>query len=449
MGQQTTFRDQLAEVVRSVDDGTLAEMRVLLESMRPQEIADLLESTPTRVRQVVWELIDAETSHQVLQYLGDDVRAAFLAQMGTEELLAAAEELDTDDFADILQQLPDTITTQVLNSMAAHQRSRVEQVLAYAEDSAGGLMNTDFITIRPRHTLELVLRYLRRYRDLPESTDSLIVVNDRDEYVGVLRLARLVSTDPSVIVREVMDVDVEAIPVTMSDAEVAHIFADQDLVSAPVVDAQGLVVGRITVDDVVDVIIEDADETMLARAGLDVDEDTFAPIFRSARSRAVWLGVNLLTALLAAAVIDVFEDTIAKVVALAILMPIVASMGGIAGTQTLTLMIRGQALGQISSSNLMWLLNREVVVSLINGVLWAALVAAGTAYLFDDRTLGALIGIAIVLNMVVAAVAGSLLPEILQRMRIDPALAGGVVLTTVTDVAGFFVFLGLATIAYL
>lgn len=449
MSQQTTFRDQLAEVVRSVDDGTLAEMRVLLESMRPQEIADLLESTPTRVRQVVWELIDAETSHQVLQYLGDDVRAAFLAQMGTEELLAAADELDTDDFADILQQLPDTITTQVLNSMAAHQRSRVEQVLAYAEDSAGGLMNTDFITIRPRHTLELVLRYLRRYRDLPASTDNLIVVNDRDEYVGVLPLARLVSTDPSVIVREVMDVDVEAIPVTMSDAEVAHIFADQDLVSAPVVDAQGRVVGRITVDDVVDVIIEDADETMLARAGLDVDEDTFAPIFRSARSRAVWLGVNLVTALLAAAVIDVFEDTIAKVVALAILMPIVASMGGIAGTQTLTLMIRGQALGQISSSNLMWLLNREVVVSLINGVLWAALVAAGTAYLFDDRTLGALIGIAIVLNMIVAAVAGSLLPEILQRMRIDPALAGGVVLTTVTDVAGFFVFLGLATIAYL
>lgn len=449
MSQLTTFRDQLAEVVRSVDDGTLADMRVLLESMRPQEIADLLESTPTRVRQVVWELIDAETSHQVLQYLADDVRAAFLAQMDTEELLAAAEELDTDDFADILQQLPGTITTQVLNSMAAHQRSRMEQVLAYAEDSAGGLMNTDFITIRPRHTLELVLRYLRRYRDLPESTDSLIVVNDRDEYVGVLPLARLVSTDPSVTVREVMNVDVEAIPVSMSDADVAHIFADQDLLSAPVIDAQGLVVGRITVDDVVDVIIEDADETVLARAGLDVDEDAFAPILRSARSRAVWLGVNLVTALLAAAVIDVFEDTIAKVVALAILMPIVASMGGIAGTQTLTLMIRGQALGQISSSNLMWLLNREVVVALINGVLWAALVALGTAYLFEDQTLGALIGIAIVLNMVVAAVAGSLLPALLQRMKIDPALAGGVVLTTVTDVAGFFVFLGLATIAYL
>jgi magnesium transporter len=424
-------------------------MRVLLESMRPQEIASLIESNPTRVRQVVWELIDEETSHQVLQYLGDDVRAAFLARMDTAELVAAADELDTDDFADILQQLPDTITSQVLASMEANQRSRVEQVLSYAEDSAGGLMNTEFVTVRPRHTLELVLRYLRRYRALPEATDSLIVVNDRDEYVGTLPLSRLVTTDPSVTVREIMDVDVDAIPVTLSDTEVAHIFADQDLVSAPVVDSAGIVVGRITVDDVVDVIIEDADETVLARAGLDVDEDTFAPVLRSARSRAVWLGVNLLTALLAAAVIDVFEDTIAKVVALAILMPIVASMGGIAGTQTLTLVIRGEALGQISRGNIFWLLNREVVVALLNGVLWAALVAIGTTYLFNDSTLGTLIGVAIVLNMLIAAIAGSLLPSMLIRLRIDPALAGGVVLTTITDVAGFFLFLGLATLAYL
>ncbi len=449
MSSAESFQSQLDEVIRSVDEGTLAEMRVQLESMRPQEVADLLESTPLRVRKVVWDILDDETSHQVLQYLTDEVRGAFLAEMDTEELLAAGEELDLDDFADILQQLPETISAQVLTSMAAHQRARVERVLSYPEDSAGGLMNTDFVAVRPRHTLELVLRYLRRYRELPESTDSLVVVNDSDQYVGTLPLSRLVSRDPSVTVREVMGTEVEPIPVTMSDAAVAQIFADQDLLSAPVVDETGMVVGRITVDDVVDVIIEDADELVLSRAGLDVDEDTFAPVFRSARSRAVWLGVNLVTALLAAAVIDIFEDTIAKVVALAILMPIVASMGGIAGTQTLTLVIRGQALGHISRSNILWLLNREVVVAFLNGLLWASLVAIGTAYLFDDITLGALIGVAIVLNMLVAALSGSLLPSLLQRLRIDPALAGGVVLTTVTDVAGFFVFLGLATLAYL
>jgi magnesium transporter len=246
-----------------------------------------------------------------------------------------------------------------------------------------------------------------------------------------------------------MNTDAEAIPADMRDADVARLFADRDLISAPVVDAGGTVVGRITVDDVVDVIIEDAEESVLVRAGLDVDEDTFAPIVRTARSRAVWLGINLVTALLAAAVIEQFQDTIARVVALAILMPIVASMGGIAGTQTLTLVIRGQALGQISRSNLRWLLNREAVVAFLNGCLWAVLVAVGTTLVFSDAALGALVAVAIVVNMLVAAVSGSLLPSILQRLSIDPALAGGVVLTTITDVAGFFVFLGLATLVYL
>jgi len=447
--QATPAREHLEDIIASVDQGTLSELRVLLQSMRPQEIANALESMPIGVRRVVWRLIDAETSHQVLQYLGEEVRAEFLARMNTDELVAAAAELDTDDFVDILQELPDTIASQVLSSMAADQRSRVERALSYPEDSAGGLMNTDFVTVRPRHTLELVLRYLRRYRALPIATDALIVVNDRDEYVGLLPLARIVTTDPSVTVREVMDAETDAIPIAMSDADVARLFADRDLLSAPVVDERGVVVGRITVDDVLDVIIEDADESVLARAGLDVDDDTFAPVIRSARSRAIWLGVNLVTALVAAAVIDVFEDTIARVVALAILMPIVASMGGIAGTQTLTLVIRGQALGQISRSNILWLMNREVVVAFLNGLLWASLVAVGTATIFADHTLGALIGVAIVINMLVAAVSGSILPPLLQRLHVDPALAGGVVLTTITDVAGFFVFLGLATIVYL
>jgi magnesium transporter len=442
-------RASIDDAIESVDAGKLDETRVLLESMRPQEVANLLESLPPQERVVVWELLADEDAHQVLQYLGDDVRATFLEQMDTQELAEAGGELDVDDFADILQQLPDTITQQVLASLAERQRTRLEAVLSYPEDSAGGLMNTDVVTVRPRHTLELVLRYLRRQRQLPEATDALIVVNDHDEYVGMLPLGRIVTTDPRVTVREVMNTEAEAIPAQMRDAEVARIFADRDLISAPVVDEKGVVVGRITVDDVLDVIIEDAEESVLARAGLDVDEDTFAPVVRSARSRAVWLGINLVTALLAAAVIEQFQDTIARVVALAILMPIVASMGGIAGTQTLTLVIRGLALGQISRSNLLWLLNREVVVAILNGCLWAVLVALGTGWIFEDAILGALVGVAIVINMLVAAVSGSLLPTILQRLRIDPALAGGVVLTTITDVAGFFVFLGLATVVYL
>jgi len=442
-------RASIDDAIASVDSGKLDETRILLESMRPQEVANLLESLPPQERLVVWELLSHEDAHQVLQYLGDDVRATFLEQMDTNELAAAGGELDVDDFADILQQLPNTITQQVLASLAERQRTRLEAVLSWPEDSAGGLMNTDVVTVRPRHTLELVLRYLRRQRQLPEATDALIVVNDHDEYVGMLPLGRIVTTDPRVTVREVMNTEAEAIPAQMRDAEVARIFADRDLISAPVVDEKGVVVGRITVDDVLDVIIEDAEESVLARAGLDVDEDTFAPVVRSARSRAVWLGINLVTALLAAAVIEQFQDTIARVVALAILMPIVASMGGIAGTQTLTLVIRGLALGQISRSNLLWLLNREVVVAILNGCLWAVLVALGTGWIFEDAILGALVGVAIVINMLVAAVSGSLLPTILQRLRIDPALAGGVVLTTITDVAGFFVFLGLATVVYL
>jgi magnesium transporter len=442
------YREQLDEVIKAFSAGTWDEMRYQLQSLFPQDVAHLLESTPPKVRQVIWELLDEETCHQALQHLGDDVRAEFLESMDTAELVATADELETDDFVDILQQLPGAITHQVLNSMSAQDRARVEAVLSYPEDSAGGLMNTDMITVRSRHSLELVLRYLRRHNDLPDATDSLIVVNRSDEYVGLLPLAKLLTTDPGVTVREVMNDQAEPIACTLGDAEVARIFAENDLVSAPVVDDNGKLVGRITIDDVVDVIIEDADETLLARAGLEVDEDTFAPVVRSARRRAIWLGINLATALLAAAVINLFEETIAKVVALAVLMPVVASMGGIAGTQTLTLVIRGLALGQISRGNLLWLLNREVVVAVLNGLLWAALVAAGVTVIFGDTTLGGLIGVAMIINMLVAAVSGSLLPPALEALGIDPALAGGVVLTTITDVAGFFIFLGMAAVVY-
>lgn len=441
-------QQQLEDILRGIGRSSVDETKILLASLRPNEVAMAIEANQPNTRRVIWQLLDNEARNQSLQYLREDVRAEFLEAMDTAQLVAVAENLDTDDFADILQQLPATITTQVLENLDARDRARVESVLSYPEDSAGGLMNTDTITVRPRHAIELVLRYLRLRKDLPKSTDSLIVVNSADEYVGMLPLAKLLTSDPTVTVREIMASDVPAIRVSESDAAVARIFSERDLISAPVIDDKGLLVGRITIDDVVDVIIEDAEEAVLAQAGLDVDEDTFAPVHKAVRRRAVWLGINLLTALMAAGVIHLFEEAIVKVVALAVLMPVVASMGGIAGTQTLTLVIRGQATGQIGKNNLLWMLNREFIVAALNGLLWATLVAIAAAIVFSDALLGYVIAAAMMVTILVAAVAGSLLPSLLRRMNIDPAIAGGVVLTTITDITGFFVFLGLATLVY-
>ena len=408
----------------------------------------MLEGSRPTTRRVIWQLLEEEARNQVLQHLGDEVRAEFLEAMDTAQLVAAADDMDTDDFADILQQLPTTISEQVLASLDARDRARVEAVLSFPEDSAGGLMDTDSITVRPRHTLELVLRYLRLRKELPSGTDALIVVNSEDQYLGMLPLTKVLTSDPSVTVREIMNSDAPAMRVDQPDKEIARTFSERDLISAAVVDDDGRLLGRITIDDVVDVIIEDAEEAVLGPAGLDVDEDTFAPVRRAVRRRAIWLGINLLTAFAAAAVISAFEETIIKVVALAVLMPVVASMGGIAGTQTLTLVIRGQALGQLNRRNMLWMLNREFVIAALNGLLWATLVAVAAAFLFDDITLGWVIATAMIVTILVAAVVGSLLPGILRKLSIDPAIAGGVVLTTITDVVGFFVFLGLASLVY-
>ena len=445
----TPDQTHFEEVLEGISRGSTADIKVLLASLRPSEVAGVLEANTPAPRRIIWCLVDEDVRNQSLQYLQDDVRAEFLEAMDTAQLVAVADDLDTDDFADILQQLPTTITNQVLENLDSRDRARVESVLSYPEDSAGGLMNTDTITVRPRHAAELVLRYLRLRRDLPATTDALIVVNSRDEYLGMLPLTKLLTADPTVTVREIMNTEEPAIHVGEADTEVAKLFSERDLISAPVVDDDGFLLGRITIDDVVDVIIEDAEEAVLAPAGLVVDEDTFAPVRRAVRRRAIWLGINLVTALMAAAVISLFEDTIVKVVALAVLMPIVASMGGIAGTQTLTLVIRGQATGQLGRSNMLWMLNREFIIAALNGVLWATIVALGASYFFDDSTLGLVIAVAMIATILIAAVAGSLLPSLLKRMDIDPAIAGGVVLTTITDVAGFFIFLGLASWVYL
>ena len=439
---------QIDELIQDIPLEDTVESKFLLTSLRSSEIAQVLEGSRPTTRRVIWQLLEDEDRNQVLQHLGDEVRAEFLEAMDTAQLVAAADDMDTDDFADILQQSPTTISEQVLASLDASDRARVKAVLSFPEDSAGGLMDTDAITVRPRHTLELVLRYLRLRKELPSGTDALIVVNSEDQYLGMLPLTKVLTSDPSVTVREIMDSDAPAMRVDQPDKEIARTFSERDLISAAVVDDDGRLLGRITIDDVVDVIIEDAEEAVLGPAGLDVDEDTFAPVRRAVRRRAIWLGINLLTAFAAAAVISAFEETIIKVVALAVLMPVVASMGGIAGTQTLTLVIRGQALGQLNRRNMLWMLNREFVIAALNGLLWATLVAVAAAFLFDDITLGWVIATAMIVTILVAAVVGSLLPSILRKLSIDPAIAGGVVLTTITDVVGFFVFLGLASLVY-
>lgn len=437
---------RLNRVEEMLASGTLRQAARLLNALQPAEIAHLLESLPRTEREILWELVE-DKDGEALIHLPEEIQADLLSRMELAEILSATEALDLDDLADLIQQLPDTVTRELLDSLDLQRRNRLEAVLGYPEDTAGGLMNTDTVTVRPEVTLDAVLRYLRRLGDrVPADTDALIVVNRDDRYLGMLSLARLVSADPAGSVAEVMTVDSQPLPADWPAREVANRFERHDLVSAAVVDADGKLLGRITVDDVLDVIREEGEHQFMGRAGLSEEEDMFAPVLISARRRTIWLGINLLTALLASWVIGQFEDTISKMVALAVLMPIVASMGGIAGSQTLTLAIRGIALGQLSSKNARWLVTKELAVGTINGVIWAIVVGAVAGTWFQSMDIAWLIAAAITINLLFAALTGALLPLLLQRVGIDPALAGGVLLTTVTDVVGFLAFLGLATI---
>ena len=383
----------------------------------------------------------------VVNELPEELRNAALIDRAPEALAEIVEQLDDDDSADILHELPEDITGRVLAIMDEQYRQRLQTVLSFPDDVAGGLMSTDTITIRADLTLDVVLRYLRRHAELPSNTDSLIVVNRSGRYVGLLPISTLVVSDPAISVREMMITDQQAINAEVPAAEVAHRFERNDWVSAPVIDSEGKLLGRITIDDVVDVIMEEADHSLTSLAGL-AEEDTFATVWHSAPRRAVWLGINLGTALLASSVINLFQDTIEKVVALAVLMPIVASMGGIAGTQSLTILIRAMAMGQITHRNQLWLVGRESLVGVLNGCFWAVVIAATTALWFGDSTLGLIIACAMLINLVTAGLSGAGLPIILRRLDIDPALAGGVLVTTITDVIGFLTFLGLATLFY-
>ncbi|WP_020409664.1 magnesium transporter [Hahella ganghwensis] len=447
--EKSTAKVRMRSLSEALESGSFQQVaRILNSGLSPSDIAHLLESSPPKERKILWQLVDDELDGEVMQYLSDEIRSDFLSEMNAQDVIDIAEDFEVDDLADLLQQLPEAVISEVLDSMDSQDRQRLEEVLSYPEDSAGGLMNTDMVTVRPDITVDVVLRYLRSHKSLPNMTDSLAVVNRKDMFIGVLPITTLLVSSLNSTVREIMRTDVDGIPATLSDREVALLFERHDLVSAPVIDANGRLLGRITIDDVVDVIREDADHEIMSMAGLDEEEDMFAPIMKTAKSRAVWLGINLITAFLASAVIGIFEDTIAKVVALAVLMPIVASMGGIAGSQALTLVIRGMATGKVASSNIRWLMNREFLVGAFNGTLWAVVVAAAAMVWFNDMTIGLLIASAMLINLTVAALAGTALPLILKSLKIDPALAGGVILTTVTDVVGFMSFLGLATIAY-
>jgi len=441
-------QEQLEELGSALESGAFVRVRRMLNALPAATIAHLLESSPHNAREVLWQLVEKDNEGEVLNYLNEDIQADILGKLSPEEVASLTEGLETDDIADILQQLPETVIQQVLLAMDEQDRNRLEAVLSYQEDTAGGLLNTDTITVRRFHTLDVVLRYLRRHNEIPHMTDKILVVSRDDHLVGPLPLRTLLFSDPNAMVDEVMNTHYQAILVTMSAKEVAQLFERMDLVSAPVIDEDGKLLGRITIDDVVDVIRDDADHSLMGMVGLDEEDDTFAPVMKTSKRRALWLGINLVTAFIAATVISQFSATIDQVVALAVLMTIVASMGGVAGNQTLTLVIRSMALGQIGKTNARWLMNRELKVAFLNGILWALVAAVVAAIWFSDITLGYIFAGAMIINLMTAALAGAFLPMMLKSMKIDPALAGGVALTTITDVVGFMSFLGLAAIFY-
>lgn len=437
---------QLLALSEALESGTLQHAEGMLNALHPAEVAHLLESLPSHERVVIWSLVSKDLEAEVLINLGDEIRQGLIKDMTPEQLVQVAEDLEVDDSADFVQSLPDTVIDQVLHSLDSQHRKMLESVLSFPEDSAGGMMNTDTITVRPEVTLDVVLRYLRLLGDIPKQTDHLIVIDRDNRYQGVLPLSQLLTNEPDNTVEDIMDDKVEAIPSDMEDNEVAMVFEDRDLISSPVVDGNNMLLGRITVDDVVDVIREEADHSVLSMAGLNDEEDLFSPVLPSSQRRAIWLGINLITAFLASWVVSNFETTLEKVVTVAILMNVVASMGGIAGSQTITLVIRSMALGQLSRSNQRWVFNKEVIVGLFNGVIWAAVVALIASIWFNDYSIGLVIAAALIINLVFAAASGVAIPIILKKMHIDPAIAGSVILTTITDIVGLLAFLGLATV---
>ncbi|MFL2724997.1 MAG: magnesium transporter [Gammaproteobacteria bacterium] len=436
------------ELLKKIQDQevepSINQIRRLLSGMHPSEVAHSIESLPPKERKFLWSLIDTQDEGEIIAELHDEIQQELISEISAEELITILGDLELDEIVDILQVLPDRKTENILSAMSMRDRKRIREALEYPEDSAGGLMNTDIISVRPKHNLEVVMRYLRAQRELPKNTDQIFVVSRENKFLGSLPISTIIVSDPNLNVRELMETETQPLLVDLNDKDVSRLFEQNDWVSAPVIDKESNLIGRITIDDVVDVIMEDADQNFLGMAG--VAEDTFAPPARAAKSRILWLSINLLTAFIASMTISLFQATIDQIVYLAILMPIVASMGGVAGTQTLTIMIRGLTLQQINHSNLQWLYKREIAVSIVNGILLSILVGGITYFWFKDIIIATLICVAMIVNLVFSAIAGIFIPIILRKFNQDPAIAGSVVVTTVTDVIGFFSFLGLATI---
>lgn len=439
-------RNQVDFIIGQLKAENDSAVSAYVEQLHVAEISSVLESLPPELRRRFWALLPQEIKGETLTYLGEEVRGSIIDEMEHADVVAATESMNVEDLAEVMDELPEQVSEAVLESLDADRRQRLEAALSFAEGTAGRLMTADAISVRTNVSLATVLRYLRRLRPLPPHTDALMVTDEYGNYLGKLSLADTVSEHPDTLVSEVMVKAADSVLAEATDHDVAVLFEQRDLLSVAVVDEHGKLLGRILVSDVVDIILAEADKALLASAGLVEDEDLFAPVIPSAKRRAIWLGINLVTVFMAAWVIGRFEAVLDKIVVLAVLMPVVASMGGIAGSQTLTLTIRGLALGQVSNSNLRWLSNKELNVGLVNGLIWAIVVAIVTFVWFQDAAIAVIIAAAMLLNLVAAAISGVMIPVILSRMGIDPALSGAVVLTTVTDVVGFLSFLGLATL---
>ena len=443
----TSFEECLQNLMTALEASNHEEAKDQLKDLHPGEIALLLEAIKPKDRTVIWPGIKASIQGEVLKEVNEDVQSQLIDEMSVDDLVKATENLDTDDLADIVPNLPESAVHSLLLTLDYKHREHLNKVLEYPEDSAGGLMNTDFITVRPDVTISAVIRYLRLLKEMPVDTDQVFVVDRNFTYLGSLLISTLLTEEPEQVIMSLINSDFsKPIHADTDEAEVALLFEQRNLISAPVIDENNQLVGRITIDDVVDVIRDQAEHSVMSMVGLDEDEDVFAPIIQSTMRRSIWLGVNLVTAFIAVYFIGLFEATLQQKIALAILMPVVASMGGIAGTQTLIIVTRGIATGRVTTANIKSLINKEVAVSGLNGVIWSIVIALVTYYWFADVVLSVVIGLAIIVNLVVAAFSGAFLPLLLTKLKIDPALAGGVILTTITDVIGFVAFLGLAAL---
>ena len=445
--EHVSFKERLQQLMNGLEASHIDEAAAQLNDLHSGEVATLLEALPPKDRSLIWPRIKPSVQGEALKEVNEDVQTQLINEMSVEALVEATEGLDTDDLADIVPNLPESAVHSLLLTLDYKHREHLKKALTYPEDSAGGLMNTDFITVRSDVTVRTVIRYLRLLKEMPVDTDKVFVVDRNFNYLGSLYVSTLLTEEDEQAIMPLISIDKsKPILAETDESVVASLFEQRNLISAPVVDENNQLVGRITIDDVVDVIRDQAEHSVMSMAGLDEEEDVFAPIFQSTRRRSIWLGVNLVTAFIAVYFIGLFEATLEQKIALAILMPVVASMGGVAGTQTLILVTRGMATGRVTTSNIQSLINKEVLVGVLNGTSWALIVALATYFWFSDLLLSFVIALAIVVNLIVAAFSGAFLPLLLEKLKIDPALAGGVILTTITDVIGFVAFLGLATI---